>query len=73
MWDTSAEEDKYLAEVRREKESFEKLIKERAVSLSNMPLGQIIYCMTEHGLCVTRETKSRSGSHGSHDSQHQQS
>lgn len=34
MWDTSAEEDKYLAEVRREKESFERLIKERAVSLS---------------------------------------
>lgn len=39
MWDTSAEEDKYLAEVRREKESFEKLIRERAVSLSNMPVG----------------------------------
>ena len=36
MWDTSAEEDKYLAEVRREKESFEKLIKERAVSPSNI-------------------------------------
>ena len=40
MWDTSAEEDKYLAEVRREKGSFEKLIKERAVSLSNIPLSR---------------------------------
>ncbi len=36
IWDTSAEEDKYLAEVRREKESFERLIKERAVSPSNI-------------------------------------
>lgn len=41
IWDTSAEEDKYLAEVRREKESFERLIKERAVSLSNIYSGTI--------------------------------
>jgi DNA excision repair protein ERCC-4 len=41
MWDTSAEEDKYLAEVRREKESFEKLIKERAVSPSCIQLADL--------------------------------
>ena len=73
MWDTSAEEDKYLAEVRREKESFEKLIKERAVSLSNMPLGRFIYSTAEYGSRVTREPKSRSGSHRSYDPQYQQS
>ena len=71
MWDTSAEEDKYLAEVRREKESFEKLIKERAVGLSNTSIDRFIYDMAEHGPCVTRETKSQSGSHRSHDSQYQ--
>lgn len=32
IWDTSAEEDMYLAELRREKEAFESLIKERSVS-----------------------------------------
>jgi hypothetical protein len=71
MWDTSAEEDKYLAEVRREKESFEKLIKERAVGLSDMPVGRFIYDITEHGPRVRRETKPRSGSHRSYDSQYQ--
>lgn len=32
MWDSSAEEDRYLAGLRREKEAFEQLIKERGVS-----------------------------------------
>lgn len=32
IWDMSAEEDRYLAELRREKESFEQLIREKAVS-----------------------------------------
>jgi DNA excision repair protein ERCC-4 len=32
IWDTSAEEDMYLAELRREKEAFEQLIRERGVS-----------------------------------------
>jgi DNA excision repair protein ERCC-4 len=32
IWDTSAEEDMYLAELRREKEAFEHLIRERSVS-----------------------------------------
>jgi len=73
MWDTSAEEDKYLAEVRREKESFEKLIRERAVGLSDIPVGRFIYDMAEHGPRDTRETKPRSGSHRSDDSQYQQS
>ncbi|KAG8840320.1 hypothetical protein FRB91_006310, partial [Serendipita sp. 411] len=31
MWDTSAEEDMYLAELRREKDAFESLIRERSV------------------------------------------
>jgi DNA excision repair protein ERCC-4 len=33
IWDTSAEEDMYLAELRREKEAFEQLIRERAVRI----------------------------------------
>jgi DNA excision repair protein ERCC-4 len=32
MWHTSAEEDRYLAGLRREKDSFEQLIRERGVS-----------------------------------------
>lgn len=44
VWDTSAEEDMYLAELRREKEAFEHLIRERAVSM--------LYMMTD-GLKLT--------------------
>lgn len=40
MYADSVEEQRYLSSLRREKESFERLIREKAVSLAPSPLFQ---------------------------------
>lgn len=57
IWDTSAEEDMYLAELRREKESFEQLIRERAVSIFDLlHFCPLMTTISEHGVGTTGKT-----------------
>lgn len=71
VWDSSAEEDRYLAGLRREKEAFEQLIRERAVSgQPSMPVTINAFTLVEHGPRIAGETECRPIENGCDDSEH---
>ena len=59
----SCEEHKYLAAIRKEKESFERLIKERGVCGFHLNVSLMLlltYCCIDNAIAHSRRTKRRS-------------